>query len=117
MGFLDKAKKMAEQAQAKVDEVQEQFNDAQAQRQASDAAEVHYDEHGRPSARRPAVPGAGRDGRREPPASPDGRRRGAARVAGRAAPAAGARSGRAARARHGRFAGQDPTARATRRPG
>ncbi len=32
MGFMDKAKQMAEQAQQKIDEAQKQFNDSQAQR-------------------------------------------------------------------------------------
>jgi hypothetical protein len=49
MGFLDKARKMAEQAQAKVDEVQGQFNAAQQrQRPGDDGPAVEYDQHGRP---------------------------------------------------------------------
>jgi len=47
MGFMDKAKKMAEQAQAKLDEAQKQFNSGQAQGQGSGPA-VEYDNHGRP---------------------------------------------------------------------
>jgi formin 2/WAS/WASL-interacting protein len=47
MGFMDKAKKMAEQAQAKLDEAQKQFNSGQAQGQGSGPA-VEYDKHGRP---------------------------------------------------------------------
>src|SRR5829696_1769958 len=47
MGFMDKAKKMAEQAQAKLDEKQKQFNTGQRQDQPSGPA-VEYDEHGRP---------------------------------------------------------------------
>jgi hypothetical protein len=47
MGFMDKAKKMAEQAQAKLDEAQKQFNAGQQQDQAS-GTPVEYDEHGRP---------------------------------------------------------------------
>jgi hypothetical protein len=49
MGFLDKAKKMAEQAQSALDEAQKQFQAGQ-QRGDQDAAEgaaVEYDEHGR----------------------------------------------------------------------
>jgi hypothetical protein len=45
MGFMDKAKKLAEQAQEKLDEAQKNFNkpsDAPAQ------GGVRYDEHGRP---------------------------------------------------------------------
>jgi hypothetical protein len=45
MGFLDKAKKMAEQAQTKLDEVQKQFNEGQS---GSQAPPVEYDQHGRP---------------------------------------------------------------------
>jgi hypothetical protein len=47
MGFMDKAKKMAEQAQAKLDEAQKQFNSGQQQGQGSGPA-VEYDAHGRP---------------------------------------------------------------------
>jgi hypothetical protein len=47
MGFMDKAKKMAEQAQAKLDEAQKQFSSGQQQGQPSGPA-VEYDEHGRP---------------------------------------------------------------------
>jgi hypothetical protein len=49
MGFMDKAKKMAEQAQAKLDEAQKQFNAGQQQGQQSGPA-VEYDTHGRPIA-------------------------------------------------------------------
>jgi hypothetical protein len=47
MGFLDKAKKMAEQAQAKLDEAQQQFNAGQ-QRDRPPGSVVEYDAHGRP---------------------------------------------------------------------
>jgi hypothetical protein len=47
MGFMDKAKKMAEQAQAKLDEAQKQFNSGEQQGQGSGPA-VEYDKHGRP---------------------------------------------------------------------
>src|SRR5829696_632473 len=50
MGFMDKAKKMAEQAQAKLDEAQKQFNTGQ-QEQSGPA--VEYDQHGRPIAQAP----------------------------------------------------------------
>src|SRR5918997_2949207 len=48
MGFMDKAKKLAEQAQEKLDETQKNFN--QKQGAGSEPAEggVRYDEHGRP---------------------------------------------------------------------
>jgi hypothetical protein len=47
MGFLDKAKKMAEQAQTKLDEVQKQFNEGQGSKSGGGPA-VEYDKHGRP---------------------------------------------------------------------
>ena len=47
MGFMDKAKKLAEQAQQKLDETQKNFNQSSsAQAPAEDG--VKYDEHGRP---------------------------------------------------------------------
>jgi hypothetical protein len=46
MGFLDKAKKMAEQAQAKLDEAQKQFNTGQGEQRQGPV--VEYDKHGRP---------------------------------------------------------------------
>src|SRR4051794_15742815 len=45
MGFLDKAKKLAEQAQTKLDDVQSQINQKQ---QAPSGPVIHYDQHGRP---------------------------------------------------------------------
>lgn len=50
MGFLDKAKAMAEQAQQKLDEVQKDFNAKQAGGSAagSGAPPVQYDSAGRP---------------------------------------------------------------------
>ena len=56
MGFMDKAKKMAEQAQAKLDEAQKQFNAGQQEGQPSGPA-VEYDEHGRPIAQQPPESG------------------------------------------------------------
>jgi hypothetical protein len=47
MGFLDKAKKLAEQAQSKLDEVQKQVNTGSSQPAPSGPA-VEYDKHGRP---------------------------------------------------------------------
>ena len=53
MGFMDKAKKLADQAQTKLDEVQKQFNESQGSgsnpAQSSGGA-VEYDQHGRPVA-------------------------------------------------------------------
>ena len=50
MGFMDKAKKMAEQAQQKVDEVQKNFNEKQGSGggQSQGGPAVEYDAHGRP---------------------------------------------------------------------
>jgi hypothetical protein len=50
MGFMDKAKKMAEQAQQKLDDVQKQFNEGQgtSQQGAGQGPVVQYDKHGRP---------------------------------------------------------------------
>jgi hypothetical protein len=55
MGFLDKAKKLAEQAQTKLDEAQKQFNTGQSGSQSS-GAPVEYDQHGRPIPREDAPP-------------------------------------------------------------
>ena len=51
MGFMDKAKKLAEQAQTKLDEVQKDFNTKQSgggDQHAGPGNAVEYDEHGRP---------------------------------------------------------------------
>jgi hypothetical protein len=48
MGFMDKAKKLAEQAQEKLDEAQKNFNKSQDGPQAPAGAGVRYDDHGRP---------------------------------------------------------------------
>ena len=49
MGFMDKAKQMAEQAQQKIDEAQKKFNESQQQRtDAPGEPAVEYDKHGRP---------------------------------------------------------------------
>ena len=52
MGFMDKAKKMAEQAQTKLDEAQKQFNERQGPAGGGPAGgggpAVEYDDHGRP---------------------------------------------------------------------
>jgi hypothetical protein len=55
MGFMDKAKKMAEQAQGKLDEVQKQFNEGQKPA-AGEQPVQEYDQHGRPVG--PGVGGA-----------------------------------------------------------
>jgi len=47
MGFMDKAKKLAEQAQEKLDEAQKNFNKSDSP-QAQPGEGVRHDEHGRP---------------------------------------------------------------------
>ncbi len=47
MGFMDKAKKLAEQAQEKLDEAQKNFNKSDSP-QPEAGESVRYDEHGRP---------------------------------------------------------------------
>jgi hypothetical protein len=47
MGFMDKAKKLAEQAQEKLDEAQKQFGQGDAKPE-QESGGVRYDEHGRP---------------------------------------------------------------------
>jgi len=58
MGFMDKAKKMAEQAQAKLDEAQKQFNSTQGGGAQSGGPAVEYDKHGRPVQPAPVTPDA-----------------------------------------------------------
>jgi hypothetical protein len=48
MSFLDKAKKLAEQAQTKLDEAQKQFNERQSSGQQSSGPAPEYDSAGRP---------------------------------------------------------------------
>jgi hypothetical protein len=48
MGFLDKAKQLAEQAQQKLDEAQENFNQSASPQADPGEGAVRYDEHGRP---------------------------------------------------------------------
>ena len=50
MGFMDKAKKLAEQAQTKLDEAQKQFNESQSRSSSPPPPDqaVEYDKHGRP---------------------------------------------------------------------
>ena len=47
MGFMDKAKKLAEQAQEKLDEAQKNFNKSQDP-QAPAGGGARFDDHGRP---------------------------------------------------------------------
>lgn len=53
MGFLDKAKKLAEQGQAKLDDAQKNINKGHQQQPGTGGPIVEYDKHGRPI---PAAP-------------------------------------------------------------
>ena len=48
MGFMDKAKQLAEQAQQKLDETQKNFNKSNSPEGQPQGETVKYDEHGRP---------------------------------------------------------------------
>jgi hypothetical protein len=48
MGFIDKAKQLAEQAQQKLDEAQKNFNQSNSPESQPQGDAVKYDEHGRP---------------------------------------------------------------------
>ena len=48
MGFMDKAKQLAEQAQQKLDEAQKNFNQSNSPESQPQGDAVKYDEHGRP---------------------------------------------------------------------
>jgi len=65
MGFMDKAKKMAEQAQQKLDEVQKGFNEGQGSTEPQGPV-TQYDKHGRPVPPADAAP----PGPSAPPAPP-----------------------------------------------
>ena len=54
MGFMDKAKKLAEQAQEKLDEAQQQMNERQGGTAQPGGEGTRFDEHGRPEAEAPA---------------------------------------------------------------
>ena len=57
MGFMDKAKKLAEQAQEKLDEAQQNFNKGGST--PGQQAETRYDAHGRPIEDGPPAGSAG----------------------------------------------------------
>ena len=48
MGFMDKAKRLAEEAQKKMDDTQKRFNDRKGGESQPGAGAVRFDEHGRP---------------------------------------------------------------------
>jgi hypothetical protein len=68
MGFMDKAKKLAEQAQQKLDEAQQNFNKSGSPQAGPQEGGVRYDEHGRPIQEAPLA-GAAPPPSAEPPAS------------------------------------------------
>jgi hypothetical protein len=69
MGFLDKAKQLAEQAQQKLDEAQKNFNQSGSPQAQPDEGGVKYDEHGRPIQEAPPA-GAAPPPSAQPPADP-----------------------------------------------
>ena len=72
MGLMDKAKKLAEQAQQKLDEAQQQFNSGGQTQGQQPGGGVRYDEHGRPIDAPPAAdtaPPSGQPAESEPAAS------------------------------------------------
>jgi hypothetical protein len=48
MGFMDKAKKLAEQAQQKIDEARQNFNKSASPQADPQEGGTRFDEHGRP---------------------------------------------------------------------
>jgi|SRR5215211_444126 len=54
MGFMDKAKQLAEQAQQKLDDAQKQFKQGEGKEGQEAAGGVRYDQHGRPVEEPPA---------------------------------------------------------------
>ncbi len=65
MGFMDKAKQLAEQAQQKLDETQKNFNKSSSPEGQPQGDGVKYDEHGRPIQEAPPAGAAA-----PPPAEP-----------------------------------------------
>ena len=55
MGFMDKAKQLAEQAQQKLDETQKNFNKPGSPEGQPQGDGVKYDEHGRPIQEAPSA--------------------------------------------------------------
>ena len=69
MGFMDKAKQLAEQAQQKLDETQKNFNKSGSPDAGAQGETVKYDEHGRPIQEAPPA-GAAAPPAAEPTAPP-----------------------------------------------
>ncbi len=68
MGFMDKAKKLADQAQEKLDEAQQEFNKRQGGTAEPGGEGGRFDEHGRPEGETAEAPPAGSTP--PPPAEP-----------------------------------------------
>jgi hypothetical protein len=68
MGFMDKAKKLAEQAQQKLDEAQQSFNQG-GSTQGQQQGGVRYDDHGRPVQDEAPAPEAPPAGQAPPPSA------------------------------------------------
>jgi hypothetical protein len=72
MGFLDKAKQLAEQAQQKLDEAQQNFNQSGSPQAQPEPDTVRYDEHGRPiQEASPATPAPAGAAEPEPTRQPE----------------------------------------------
>jgi hypothetical protein len=69
MGFMDKAKKLAEQAQEKIDEVQTKFNESQQAKAGGDQT-GEPDKHGHPTDASAPPPTAATAGTPEAPVTP-----------------------------------------------
>jgi hypothetical protein len=70
MGFMDKAKKLAEQAQQKLDEAQQKVGQSGSPQAGGPEGGVRYDEHGRPIQETPAPGAAQAPSAPAPPAAP-----------------------------------------------
>jgi hypothetical protein len=70
MGFLDKAKQLAEQAQQKLDEAQKNFNQSGSPQAQPGEGGVKYDEHGRPIQEAPPASEAADSPAPTPPPDP-----------------------------------------------
>jgi hypothetical protein len=67
MGFLDKAKHLAEQAQQKLDEAQQNFSQSASPQAQPGEGAVRYDEHGRPIQEAPSATASPPDPASPPP--------------------------------------------------
>jgi hypothetical protein len=67
MGFMDKAKQLAEQAQQKLDEAQKNFSQSASPQSEPSEGGVRYDEHGRPIQEAPTAGAAADPAAPSPP--------------------------------------------------